>query len=87
MPLFGEEIPVLVIYDGHSTHVDWKVLQLAEENNVTILKLPPHLLQPLDLSVFKSFKTAWDTKLLIWQRKNRGKKIPKRIFSKLVRFG
>lgn len=88
LPIIGEERPVLVIYDGHSTHVDWKVLQLAKENNITILKLPPHtshLLQPLDLSVFKSLKTAWDKKLVVWQRINQGKKMPKKIFSELLR--
>ncbi|KAL0829817.1 hypothetical protein ABMA28_003300 [Loxostege sticticalis] len=55
------------VIDGHSTHVDTKVVALASENNITILKLPAHtshLLQRLDLAVFKSFKTSWDKKLL-----------------------
>lgn len=84
----GPERPVLLIYDGHSTHVDQKIVKLAKENNVTILKLPPHtshLLQPLDLSVFKSFKTTWDAKLVAWQRQNTGVKLPKQHFSELVR--
>lgn len=83
----GEERPVLIIYDGHTTHVGLDVIQIAKNNDVTILKLPPHtshLLQPLDLSVFKSLKSRWDAKLVEWQRRNVGTKIPKSIFSKLI---
>lgn len=84
IPALGEERPVLVIYDGHSTHVDVKVIELAIKNDVTILKLPPHtshLLQPLDVAVFKSFKTKWDKKLVEWQRHNVGTKMPKKVFA------
>ncbi|VVC98662.1 unnamed protein product [Leptidea sinapis] len=38
----GEERTVLVVYDGHSTRVDIKVVELARKHNITILKLPPH---------------------------------------------
>ncbi|KAF2887958.1 hypothetical protein ILUMI_18215 [Ignelater luminosus] len=72
--------PILIIYDGHSTHVNHKVVKLAQENNLTILKLSPHtshFLQPLDLVVFKSFKTAWDEKLVAWQKENQEVKLPK----------
>ncbi|KAL0803352.1 hypothetical protein ABMA28_017415 [Loxostege sticticalis] len=84
IPSFGDDRPVLIIYDGHSTHVDVRVIELAIKNNITILKLPPHtshLLQPLDISVFKSFKNKWDSKLVDWQRHNVGVKMPKNIFS------
>ncbi|XP_071056436.1 jerky protein homolog-like [Onthophagus taurus] len=83
----SDDRPVLVIYNGHATHLSVDVFKTAIENQITILKLPPHtshLLQPLDLSVFKSLKTRWDAKLVEWQRKNVGVKIPKCIFSKLI---
>ncbi|XP_045778739.1 uncharacterized protein LOC123876488 [Maniola jurtina] len=86
IPGLGENRPVLMIYDGHSTHVDTRVVALASENNITILKLPAHtshLLQPLDLAVFKSFKTSWDKKLVQWQRQNVGVKLRKQTFSEL----
>ena len=51
--------PRLVIYDGHLSHVNYATICYAREKNVAILKLPPHttnVLQPLDVSVFKSLK-------------------------------
>ncbi|KAF9797182.1 hypothetical protein SFRURICE_001828, partial [Spodoptera frugiperda] len=66
-----ETEPALLIYDGHSTHVQLAVIEMAKQNNITIIKLPPHtshLLQPLDLSVFKPYKDAWDQEMVKWQR-------------------
>ncbi|CAG9822250.1 unnamed protein product [Phaedon cochleariae] len=60
---------------------------MAKKEQVEIIKLPPHsshLLQPLDLSVFKPLKTYWDQALVKWQRQHIGKKLPKSEFSKIV---
>lgn len=79
--------PILLIFDGHSTHLDIKLIESAVANDVTILKLPPHsshLLQPMDLAVFRSLKCAWDAKLVKWQRNHIGQKLPKKEFSILI---
>lgn len=84
IPGMGDERPVLLIYDGHVTHVDTKVIELAVEKNITILKLPAHtshLLQPLDLAVFKSLKLNWDKRLVKHQRQNIGVKLRKKDFA------
>ncbi|CAH2006301.1 unnamed protein product [Acanthoscelides obtectus] len=39
------ERPVLVIYDGHATHLSVEVVRIAIDNQITILKLPPHIYQ------------------------------------------
>lgn len=83
----GSDRPILLIYDGHTTHVDERVIQSAIDNNITIMKLPPHsshILQPMDLAVFKSLKSAWDQKLARYQRHQQGVKISKRDFSVLL---
>ncbi|XP_031329207.1 uncharacterized protein LOC116160201 [Photinus pyralis] len=87
IPALGPERPQLIVYDGHKTHVTTAIVNLANEQNITIIKLPPHtthLLQPLDLSVFKSIKDAWDMKLVKWQRHNVGRRLPKDMFSKFI---
>lgn len=77
LPNIGEERPVLLIYDGHTTHISTKLIRVAQQNQVTIMKLPPHtthLLQPLDVAGFKILKTKWDSELCKWQRANPRKK-------------
>ena len=56
----------LMIYDSHLSHVSYATVCYARKKNVTILKLPPHttdVLQPLDVSVFKSLKEKWGNAL------------------------
>ncbi len=51
--------PVILIVDGHGSHVNLELIDLARNNNIILFCLPPHtthLLQPLDVSVFKSLK-------------------------------
>ena len=52
--------PVLLIMDGHGTHISIELIELAQSNGVHLLCLPSHtthILQPLDVGVFKSFKS------------------------------
>ena len=52
--------PVLFIMDGHGSHMSIDLIELARSNGVHILCLPSHtmhVLQPLDVGVYKSFKS------------------------------
>lgn len=76
---FCEEIkerPLLLILDGHMTHLSVDVLTKAANENITVLKLPPYTtetLQPLDKACFKPFKDHWNDELYKWQRQNQRK--------------
>ena len=62
IPSLPAERPILLILDGHSSHVSLEVRDLAVSNEIHMLKLPPHLshlLQPLDVRVFKPMKAVW----------------------------
>ena len=51
--------PVLLVLDGHGSHITIEVIEFAQSNNIHLLCLPSHtshILQPLDIGVFKSFK-------------------------------
>ncbi|CAH4033332.1 unnamed protein product [Pieris brassicae] len=88
IPMIGDTTqPTLLIYDGHSTHVQIAVIEKALQHNITNIKLPPHtshILQPLNLAVFKPFKDAWDQEMVKWQRTHNGQKLPKADFSRIV---
>lgn len=65
------QLPKILIYVGHSTHVDERTIRLAMDNDIIILKLLPHsshLLQRFNLAVFKPLKDSWDDTLVSWQR-------------------
>ena len=58
----SKERPVLLILDNHETHLSLNTIDFAKENGVVMLTLLPHCshkLQPLDESVFGSFKTYY----------------------------
>jgi hypothetical protein len=78
--------PLLVILDGHITHLSSMVVERAIAENITILKLPSHttdLLQPLDRTVFKPIKTDWEHELIDWQMNN-NRQLTKAEFSQIV---
>ncbi|KAJ8304314.1 hypothetical protein KUTeg_017897 [Tegillarca granosa] len=53
---------VLVLYDGHKSHVAMGIIDWARKENIVLFILPPHtsqILQPLDVSVFGPFEVAW----------------------------
>ncbi|CAF4383468.1 unnamed protein product, partial [Rotaria magnacalcarata] len=54
--------PGLLIMDNHSCHISIEVIELAKENQILLLLLPPcctHALQPLDTATFSSAKQSW----------------------------
>lgn len=56
------EKPVLLLLDGHSSHVNFEVSQFCEENEIILCCFPPHtthILQPADVSLFKPLKDQW----------------------------
>lgn len=81
-----KERPILLIFDGHLTHLDPVTIETAIKQNIIILKLPSHttdLLQPLDKCCFKPLKLEWDKRLINWQMENQ-RKLTKSEFADLL---
>ncbi|CAF1464872.1 unnamed protein product [Rotaria magnacalcarata] len=54
--------PLLLIMDNHSCHISIEVIELAQQNQIILLLLPPsctHALQPLDTVTFSCAKQSW----------------------------
>lgn len=72
----SKDNPALLIYDNHESHLSITVLNLAKENGVTVLTVPPHStnkLQPLDVGVYKPFSTAYSAAIDTWMMQHPGK--------------
>ena len=66
----------LLIVDGHNSHVTLEVVIKAMDVGLDLLTLPSHTshcLQPLDVSIFASFKKSFKRYRDAWVMKNRGK--------------
>ena len=79
--------PVLLIYDGHGSHLTYNTVMLAIKNNIIIICLPPncsHALQPLDVGVFKNLKVEWKKNVKQWFRESRHFSVDKAVFFGLL---
>ncbi|CAM4850763.1 unnamed protein product [Rotaria magnacalcarata] len=56
--------PLLLIMDGHNSHINVNIIQLLKQNRIVCLILPPHCthgLQPIDVVLFNNVKTDWSS--------------------------
>ncbi|KAJ8893666.1 hypothetical protein PR048_006266 [Dryococelus australis] len=57
----------LFLMDSHGEHITPQVIELAKENDVHILTFPSHtthILQPLDVGVYKTLKSVWQKTII-----------------------
>lgn len=83
------EAPVLLILDNHSAHINLDAINIAKEKGVYMVTVPPHTthkLQPLDVSIYKPFKNAFEKAVDTFQKnpKNVGKRIGQNEVATLV---
>ena len=54
--------PVVFYLDGHSSHLTLHLSKFCSEHEIVLVALHPnatHIIQPLDVSFFRSFKAEW----------------------------
>lgn len=62
IPNCGRSRPVLLIMDNLASHLSPDTIDVAQQNQIELLCLPPnstHMLQPLDVAVFHKFKSIY----------------------------
>ena len=65
--------PVLLIMDNHASHIFLTALLMGRKHGIVMVTTYPytsHKLQPLDLTVYGSFKRYYNSALDNWMRKN-----------------
>ncbi|GFR88917.1 jerky protein [Elysia marginata] len=58
----GPQRPQILILDQHHSHEAYEFIEMARENQITVLALPPHTsqwLQPLDKGCFSSLSSSY----------------------------
>ena len=58
----NKDEPLLLLYDGHSSHINVPLIEWAQKHNIILFLLhahTSHLLQPLDVGVFGPFKVSY----------------------------
>ena len=78
----------ILFLDGHHSHISTKLFDLADENNIFLAKLIPHtshILQPLDISVFRHVKTVWRDALNKHFKLNGFRDVTKSMFPALMK--
>ena len=67
----NQDRPLLLLFDGHLSHVSLSLIKRAMEERIIIIKFPPHVtdvLQPLDVACFGPLKRLWE--MLLQERFN-----------------
>lgn len=81
------EKPVLLIFDGHATHIkSLYLINMARENNIILLCLPPHCshrMQPLDVTFMAPLSTYYQQEVRQWLATHPGRAVTIHQVSKL----
>lgn len=83
----GIKLPVLLLIDGHKSHLTLEVSKLCLENKIHHFALYPnatHILQPADVAVFRPLKVRWRETVHDWQTKTGHKVVTKGVFGPLI---
>ncbi|CAM1295476.1 Uncharacterised protein r2_g465 [Pycnogonum litorale] len=73
-----KERKILLILDNHESHVSVAAIDLAKDNGIVMLTIPPHTshrLQPLDRCVYGPFKSTYCRAMDAWMRNHPGRTI------------
>lgn len=80
--------PVLLLLDGHCSHLTLTTLRKARANQIHMLCFPPHtthIYQPLDKSVFGPLKAAFRAEVQKLMRKNKKKSLNRYDFNRVLK--
>ena len=78
---------MLLIEDGHGSHITLDIVELARTNDIHLLCLPSHtshILQPLDTGAFKSFKSGYSKACRKYIMVSPGRVITSEVIASLV---
>jgi hypothetical protein len=80
LPERSAELPVLLLYDGHKSHISLELIEWAQNQHIVLFVLPAHtshVLQPMDIGCFGPFERIFNNECHKFMRQNCSKPITK----------
>ena len=80
--------PVILLIDGHRSHINLETSRYCHENGIFLYCLPPHsshITQPLDVGFFKPLKDAWKKECAAYRHAHPGEFISKQNFASVFK--
>ena len=80
--------PIILLVDGHSTHIDIEVSKFCNKNGILLYCLPAHsslITQPLDVGFYGPLKQAWKKAVVEYSSNNIGKSVTKQTFAQVFK--
>ena len=80
--------PVVLLIDGHSTHIDIETSKFCKENDIFLYCLPPHsshITQPLDVGFFGPLKSNWKIAVAKYRQDHIGDPLSKKQFASVFK--
>ena len=78
--------PVVLLLDGHSSHINLETSKYARKEGILLYCLPPHTshaLQPCDVGFFKPLKSSWNKCVSDYMCQNSGESVTKYTFARV----
>lgn len=82
--------PVLLLVDGHKSHLSMHLSEFCSNNQIILYSLPPnttHIMQPADVGAFKGIKSDYQKTVREWSvlPENHGRTITKTNFCQILK--
>jgi len=82
------KFPIILYVDGHVSHLTMALSDFCIAHDIELIALYPnatHLLQPMDVSLFRPLKAAWRNTVSEWRMQNSGLAMKKHNFALLLK--
>lgn len=81
------KFPVILYLDGHASHLSYPLTKFCRENKIELIALYPnatHILQPMDVAMFRPLKAAWSHEVRDWRMEHNGESLKRENFAPLL---
>ncbi|XP_044009000.1 MFS-type transporter clz9-like [Aphidius gifuensis] len=81
------DFPVVLFLDSHSSHSTLLLSEFCREKKIELITLLPnatHILQPLDVGLFRPLKISWSKAVKNWKFSNKGARIRREDFGNIM---